>query len=539
MDMHDTMNRPVPSSVADGRVRASFFGWLCRGLPTLLVLLGLGTVAYWGHRAHWKLPPFASLVGRAHEAKGDWCDEHGVPESQCVECQPGLLPRGTIYGWCDTHGVHECPLEHPDVAQLASTPRVTAADFARAERALSLADRPTNNPKYRLYLRRIQFASQEAIDKAGVDLAPAWEAPIVEAIAANGEVTYDPTRVASLAGPVPGQVWRVEKTIGEPVKKDEVLALVDALEVGKAKGEFMQALAQVELRTKAWERMRPFAGDAVSGREAAEAEAALREAQIRLVSAEQALVNLGLPVRAEAFRGLAPEEMRRRMQFLGLPEPLAKTFDARTTTANLIPVRAPFDGVVIARKAVEREMADASKMLFVVADPSRLWLTLHIRQDDLKPFREKDPERLLRGKRVLLHPDGTRLEVTTEIAWVSTAADERTRTLLVRANVANPGWLRANTFGTAQVILREEKRALTVPDEAVQWDGNAHLVFVYDRNSPRPGAPKVFHVRTVRPGVSYQGNTEIIAGLLKGEMVVTRGSGTLRGELLKASLGEG
>src|SRR5207302_4158931 len=126
-----------------------------------------------------------------------------------------------------------------------------------------------------------------------------------------------------------------------------------------------------------------------------------------------------------------------------------------------------------------------------------------------------------------------------EISWVGTAADETTRTLLVRANLTNPGWLRTNTFGAAQVVLRTEERAMTVPDEAVQYDGNAYLVFVYDKNSPDPGAPKVFHVRTVRPGARYQGNTEIIAGLLKGEMVAARGSGTLLAELLKANLGEG
>jgi cobalt-zinc-cadmium efflux system membrane fusion protein len=64
-------------------------------------------------------------------------------------------------------------------------------------------------------------------------------------------------------------------------------------------------------------------------------------------------------------------------------------------------------------------------------------------------------------------------------------------------------------------------------------------VFVRDKNFLHEGAPKVFHVRKVRPGARDDKYTEIIAGVLPGEVVATKGSGTLRGELLKNNLGEG
>src|SRR5207249_7001821 len=46
----------------------------------------------------------------------DWCEEHGVPESICVECNKDLLPKEQEYGWCKVHGVAECPIDHPEVA---------------------------------------------------------------------------------------------------------------------------------------------------------------------------------------------------------------------------------------------------------------------------------------------------------------------------------------------------------------------------------------------------------------------------------------
>ena len=80
--------------------------------------------------------------------------------------------------------------------------------------------------------------------------------PVVETVTGNGEITYDQTRTARLSSCVPGSVVRVlKKQAGERVKKREVLALVDAAEVGKAKSESLQALVQVRLRTVTMERM--------------------------------------------------------------------------------------------------------------------------------------------------------------------------------------------------------------------------------------------------------------------------------------------
>jgi cobalt-zinc-cadmium efflux system membrane fusion protein len=264
------------------------------------------------------------------------------------------------------------------------------------------------------------------------------------------------------------------------------------------------------------------------------------------VSAQQALVNLGLPIRHEDVKGLSPDSLGAYTQFLGLPASLtrstdpSKRLDPRTTTANLLPIKAPFAGTIVSRKAVVGEIVDATKALFVIADPQRIWLTLNVRQDDLKPFKERDPQRLLLGRIVRFRPDGTTAVATGTISWVAAAADEKTRTLQVRADLRNPGgWLRANTFGAGTIVLREEKDAVVIPSDAIHWEGNCNVVFVMDRNFHHKDAFKVFHTRIVRPGVKNDNYTEIIAGLLPGEVVATTNSGVLRAELLRAGLGEG
>lgn len=519
----------APEAPRPGTV-AAVLGWLGRTLPTLLVLAGLGALAYWGHHTGWTLPKFSSLTGEANHKEDDWCREHGVPESECVECNPALMPKARDYGWCKTHGVSNCPWEHPEVAQLKSPPKVTEEDLKRAERALAFAERPENNSKCKLHLRRIQFASKEEVEKAGIDVAPVERAPVVEAVTANGEVGYDQIRVARLASRLPGKVWWVPKKEGDLVKRGEVVAVVDAAEVGKAKTEFLLAVVEVNLKSKILTNSKKAVG-ALPERTIQENEAALQAAEARLLSAEQVLVNLGLPVETDTLRDLRPEEIARRLQLMGLPESVTKTLHAKTTT-NLLPVVSPLDGVVVLRDVVPGEPVDASKVLFVVADVSRMWLTLNLRLEDARLVAVGQPVRF--------KPDGSKAEATGKVAWKSTAVDERTRTVKVRADLDNPeGKLHAFTFGTGQVVLREEKDAIVVPNEAVHWEGCCHVVFVRDKDFLKEGGLKVFHVRKVRPGAKDDRQTEIIAGVLPGEVVATRGSGVLRGELLKNNLGAG
>ena len=280
------------------------WAWLRRIVPTLLVVCTLAAIAYWGHSSEWTLPKFSSLFGNK-QAVEDWCKEHNVPESQCIECNKALLPPAKDYGWCKEHGVAQCPLDHPDVAQFKVTPVVTAQELERAKRALALRPRAENNSRCTLHEQRIQFASLAGRrESRRRHRGRATQRPIVEAVIANGEVVYDQTHMAHLASRVAGTVWRVEKQVGDRVRKGDVLALIDAAEVGRAKAEFLQAIAQVRLKRAnrrtaeaaggRWQRARP---------QMREAEAALQEAKIRLLSAQQ---TLGQSRPAGRGRGLTP-----------------------------------------------------------------------------------------------------------------------------------------------------------------------------------------------------------------------------------------
>src|SRR5262249_22431887 len=185
-----------------------------------------------------------------------------------------------------------------------------------------------------------------------------------------------------------------------------------------------------------------------------------REARRGAFTARQALLTLGLPIRANELDGLSDEQLTQRVRLLGLPEAVAATLDPETATANLVPLTAPFDGVVIGRDVAEGEVVASSPPQFVVADVRRLWVTLDVRQEDIGQVRA--------GQRVSYRPDGQAdLEAAGAVAWISTEVDDKTRTVHVRAEVENPdGKLRAHGFGVGQILIEEKPGAVAVPRQA-------------------------------------------------------------------------
>lgn len=505
-------------------------------IPTIALIAILGGIAVWGHSTHWTLPKFSTLAGTSAPKIDDWCEEHGVPESTCVICNPDLLPKQPDYGWCAKHGVHNCTLHHPDVAQLKELPVITTADLEQAARGLAIRERGQNNQACKAYQQLIQFSSMDAIKQAGVDVELIERQPVRETIAGNGEISYDQTRFANISSRAPGAIWKVTKNIGDKVKAGEVLAVVDSMLIGQAKGELVDALVQESLQHRTVERLRGIGEGVVAGRQLIEAGAAYEKARVDVLKAQQTLANLGLTVDLEELRGLSYEQQiahLRQLAHVESDDTITIDGGSQGMSANLLPIRAPMDGTIVERSVVAGEVVESSDVLFQIADTSRMWLTLNV------PLEEA--AHLSLGQSVRFRLDGAKQEVFGKLSWISTSADHETRMLEVRAELPNPdGMLRNEIFGAGEIVLREEPEAVVVPNEAVHWEGCCHVVFVRNKHYfDSPESPKVFHVRSVRVGVKNGASTEIIAGVLPGEVVVTTGSDVLRAQLLKNSLGEG
>jgi RND family efflux transporter MFP subunit len=368
----------------------------------------------------------------------------------------------------------------------------------------------------------VHFKSKEAMERTGIELVPIEERPMVSELVASGVVHYDQRHIAQLSARVPGSVWRVEKHQGDVVQKGDVLLVIESSEVGRLKADFLNALVAHEARVEQQKILEEVKG-AVMGRQLREAKSALREARNHLHNAEQALVNLGLNVSIADYEPLDDDARAARIRTTGLPHSLLGVIDPDRVTSNLLPLYAPFDGIVIGRDAVVGEVIDPAQPIFEVADVSTMWVVLSISKEDAG--------RVALGQRVRFRPDGSTDEYESRVAWISTEVNEETRTLEVRAEIpttAGAAGLRANTFGNGRIEVDRRGTAIVVPRSSVQWDGSRWVVFV-------PTGESTFVARPVSPGVQQGDSIEIVgdfAGGIRPTHVVGAGSHVLKSQIL-------
>ena len=504
------------------RLMVTVAGWI----PSVLVVAGLGALAWYGHHNDWKLPSFANTASRAENGPA-WCDSHGVPEDECINCISGLIEDPPKLAFCDIHGVHGCVLHDPSLAETKSPAEVADSDIARAEQALTVRPRRENLPLSQLPGSRIQFASVDAMRSAGVDVEPVQRKAITESVETAGEIRYDATKTAQVSPPVDGIVKQVRVNVGDWVEAGQVLAVVDSEKVGRLKSELLSALSDERLKQDAVRRVKPLATrNVIPGKRLLESQTELQQATSLVEKTVRSLSNLGLSVDLNMLRSLQPAQAKQAVRKLGTEQIEKQDSD------NLIVVIASLPGRVVERRTVVGEVVDRGTPMFRISDTRTVWLDLRV------PAEEASLAKV--GQEVRYRPDGQTTEHRGRVIWISSDVDRQTRTVRVRAELGNEdGSLRNESFGLGQIVLRDELDAIVVPDSSVQWDGENTLVFVRDKHFFEKDRPKFFVARSVRVGVTQNGFSEIIAGVLPGEVVASSGSDVLRAQLLKNNLGAG
>ncbi|MGQ3683660.1 MAG: efflux RND transporter periplasmic adaptor subunit [Candidatus Loosdrechtia sp.] len=319
---------------------------------------------------------------------------------------------------------------------------------------------------------------------------------------ATGEVGFNQDRFVIVAPRVSGVVKEVLVGLGDRVEKGQVLALLDSIELGKFKADYMKSKALMEFTEKTYHReMSLYNKNIISEKRLQEAAAAYEQAQIALKS------------------------LREKLKLMGQQESDIQDIE-EGHVSSLITVTAPFDGTVIKRNASVGGLKDAFTPLFTISDLTHLWVWFDIY--------EKDITKVRMGSRVAIsvasYP-GEQFEGL--VTYIGATIDERTRTVKVRAEIDNQhGKLKPGMF--ARILLQVETGgdSPVVPEETVQTDGQRHFIFV-------PLKEGYFLRRDVTIGTRMNGYVKILNGLHKNDRVVVNGSFLLKSELMKEQFGEG
>jgi cobalt-zinc-cadmium efflux system membrane fusion protein len=170
---------------------------------------------------------------------------------------------------------------------------------------------------------------------------------VTSELVSNGEVVPPDDGVARIGAKVAGRVARFTVGVGDPVRRGQTIALLDSPELGRAKADYIAAVAAMTVT-----------------RQTAEREQALFD---RKISSERDLRD----AEATATRARADKEAAEvRLHTLGISDAQLARISASDHLASGIAVTSPIDGVVVDRLATLGETLDAGAPLFVDHGPA-------------------------------------------------------------------------------------------------------------------------------------------------------------------------
>lgn len=352
-----------------------------------------------------------------------------------------------------------------------------------------------------------------AIAESGIQTWKVQPVDLEHALVLNGAVGHNENRVVAIASNVSARVVSIPVDLGARVSAGTPVLWLESVELSHAWDGFIRAAAESNVAEKAYARAKTLADEGtLSAADFQDREAAFLSAKAEADTAGRNLRMLGES--AEEIASVrASVDAGRASSTDGKPHRLA--------------LRAPFAGRVTDRKVTPGTLIEAMQPLVTVADLADVWVFLQAYEKDLAAIREGLPVAI----RTEAYPHQRFLG---KVDFIGSDVDEAKRTVRVRATVHNDGEkLKPGMYVTATVDVprpvNERHDVLAVPQSAIQTLEGRTVLFV----EAKPGA---FVRRVVETGHTFEGFTEILAGIAEGDLVVTEGSFVLKGEFARASL---
>ena len=304
----------------------------------------------------------------------------------------------------------------------------------------------------------------------------------------TGRLIWDEDATARVTAPISGRVVSIEAKLGARVASGAPLLTISSPDFGQAQSDAARAAADLESAERNQSRLARLVDRGAAPRKDLDASTA------DLARA-----------RAEGTRTAA------RLRRWG--------GDAGRAVDQAFVVRSPVEGIVVER-AVNPGMEirpDLPAPLFVVSEPSRLWVSLDVPEAELSSL----------GR-------GAVLAITSPVYpgrvfeglldYLGESLDPATRTLKARGTVANALHLLKAEMYVSVEVRRKAARVVVIPARAVLSSGEERYVFVEEK----PGQ----FVRTViSVGRERDGRIAVTSGIAEGSRVVTEGSILLAGLL--------
>lgn len=337
--------------------------------------------------------------------------------------------------------------------------------------------------------------TDEQIRIADITTVPVQSGSLAHEVKVTGKITAAADRMAQVVPKVAGVVVEARKNLGDLVKKDEVLALIESKEMAEAISEYLAAKRSLELTQTTYNREKTLWEKKVTAeQDYLNAKNTFQEVQIKLDLARQKLRTLG------------HDEANLKLLGVGTGNNL-----------RFHELKSPFAGRVIARELTLGEFVDATHSAYTIADLSVVWVETSISPADL-PFVKEGQSAVITGS-----PD----EGEGALIFVSPVIDPETRTAkaIIELNNQDGRW-RPGAFANAAIATETQQAAFIIPKDSIQTIDGKPVVFIKTDEG--------FQRRDVALGREDSKFFEVTSGLEAGDVIASKNTFVLKAEAGKS-----
>jgi cobalt-zinc-cadmium efflux system membrane fusion protein len=305
----------------------------------------------------------------------------------------------------------------------------------------------------------------------------------------NGRLVWDEDVTVRIFTPFTGRITKISSEVGRTVNKGDVLAEIASPDYGQAQADYRAAVSAFLLAERNLSRTRDlFDHGAAPQKDLYSAEADDERAKSEL---ERTAARLAL--------------------YGGSTNSVDQTYYLKTQLAGVVEEKNVNPGQEVRADAMLANAQQFFSPLFVVTDPTRLWIQLDATEQDL-PHLKDGQQILIRTK---TFPD---LVFTGTIDRIGDSLDPATRTIKVRGHLDNPQrLLKAEMFVSADVPVNPGLiSGADVSAKAVFFKGDKRFVFLEE-------SPGRYERREVKVGPEHDGKILVLDGIQPGQRVVTEG----------------
>jgi HlyD family secretion protein len=377
------------------------------------------------------------------------------------------------------------------------------------------------------------FAFRDAILGTPVDVHEVVRGDLVQTIVASGRVTT-PQR-ASVGTVVTERVARIPVAEGQTVRRGDVLIVLDDRDERAALAQAEAAVAQAEAKIRQLREAGLPA--AVQAQKQAEANLRLARAQHERSVELRTKGFISEAAQDDAKRNLDVAQSQldaARLQVLsnspaGSEFRMAETalLQARTalvaasTRLEQMAIRAPADGILIARKVEPGDVVQPGKELMALAPTGETQIVVQID--------EKHLAQLAAGQKAIGSADAyPRERFAAELVYINPGVDALRGSVEVKLRVPEPpSYLRQDMTVSVDIEVGRRASAVVAPADAV-----------FDTASAHPWVLAIENGRAIRKPVTLRlrgdGRLEIQGGVAPGDRLIATGAGVSPGQRVRA-----